>query len=669
MAAQEYVEGEVIVTFKPAVSLNGARQALGKRSLKLKEHFAELSRQRGRQFGLVSEKSRTTAELIKELKSDPTVETVEPNYLRWINAAQPDDSLFSEMWGLQNTGMPVNGSTGAAGDDIKFLKAWAMARPATNEVVVAVIDTGVDYTHPDLSANMWTNTMEIPGNGLDDDGNGFPDDVVGYDFADGNGNPADSGYHGTHVAGTIAAVGFNGVGTIGVDFRAKLMALRASNNGSNFTSSAVIEAVQYATMMKTRGVNIAAINASFGGGGYSSAESAAIQSAGDAGIIYCAAAGNHSLDHDVGASYPASYRLPNMIVVAATDQNDALASFSDYGASTVDLAAPGVNIISSLPVNLASSLASVQRGGTSFSAVGMTYAGYTTGITGTLYDCGLGYPTNFPTAVQNNIALISRGSFTFAEKVSNAMAAGARAAIIYNNASGNFGGTLGSAGSWIPAVSISQADGQSLLAQVPTSVSLVNALNTNSAFQFLAGTSMATPHVAGAVAFAAMNFPNETVAQRILRILGNVDVVPSLAGKVITGGRLNLLRTVDSDGNGLPDWWENDHFGQLTGTDANADADGDGMSNLAEWIAGTDPANSASTLRLSGAAGSGTSGFVIQWPSVAGKTYWLERATSLLGAFNSIVRTNIPATPPLNVETDAVAFPGNVRFYRIGVEQ
>jgi hypothetical protein len=148
-----------------------------------------------------------------------------------------------------------------------------------------------------------------------------------------------------------------------------------------------------------------------------------------------------------------------------------------------------------------------------------------------------------------------------------------------------------------------------------------------------------------------------------------VDVIPTLTGKVITGGRLNLLRIVDSDGNGLPDWWELENFGQLTGANTNADFDGDRMSNFAEWIAGTNPTNSASNLRVSGQIGAPPNTFVLQWPSVAGKTYRVEMATNLLRGFNTVLRTNIAATPPFNSETDSVALPASARFYRINVEQ
>lgn len=665
---QAYVEGEVIVTFKPSVTLNAAQQVLGGHSLPLTKHFAGLSRDRGRQTGLIRARNRTTAELIAELSQDPAVETAEPNYLRWVTGV-PNDTLFTSLWGLRNTSQLVNGTAGTAGDDIRFVAAWGLSRPTANQMVVAVIDTGVDYTHPDLVGNMWTNSGEIPGNGVDDDGDGYVDDYYGYDFADSLPNPTDSGFHGTHVAGTIAATGNNQLGVIGVDYQARIMALRASSDGETLPDSAIIEAIQYATMMKNRGVNVVAINESFGGGGSNSTERAAMQAAGTVGIIFCVAAGNSTNDNDTTPFYPASYRLNNMIVVAATDQNDALAYFSDYGTNTVDLGAPGVNILSTLPVALAGTIASVQQGSTIYSANELQYSSITTGITATVYGCGLGNPTDFPTAVRSNIALIARGTLTFSNKVTNAMAAGARAAIIYNNASGNFSGTLGGTNNWIPAVSLSQSDGLALQSILPATATVVNVPDPAQIYQYLDGTSMATPQVSGAVAFAAMNFPSETATQRIQRVLANVDVIPGLQGKVHTGGRLNLQRIVDTDANGLPDWWELQYFGHLTGTDPNADTDHDGMSNLEEWLAGTNPTNASSCLRLMAQPSNNTNAFVVSWPSVTGKHYQLERATNLLTGFNSVVQTNIAATAPTNTETDTASLPSNARFYRVGVEQ
>ncbi len=247
------------------------------------------------------------------------------------------------------------------------------------------------------------------------------------------------------------------------------------------------------------------------------------------------------------------------------------------------------------------------------------------------------------------------------------MAAGARAAVIYNNAAGNFSGTLGGTNNWIPAVSLAQADG--LAIQTNSLATVVNGPDPTQVYQYLDGTSMATPHVSGAVAFAAMNFPSETAAQRIQRVLANVDVVPGLNGKVRTGGRLNLQRMVDTDGNGLPDWWELKYFGHLTGTNPNADPDHDGMGNLAEWVAGTTPTNAASVLWLTVVSVSSSNTVMLHWSSVAGKTYWLERATNLSAGFNFTVSTNITATAPTNTATDTNSLPGGARFYRVGVEQ
>ena len=664
--AVQYVEGDALVTFKPSADLAAAQRVLKGHSLQFSKHFALLSQKRGRQSGLVHASNRTTVQLLAELSADPQVESAEPNYLRWISSSVPNDAAFAQLWGLQNTGQSVSGTAGTTGDDIKFLKAWSLARTSSPQVVAAVIDTGIDYNHPDLAPNLWVNPGEIPGNGVDDDGNGFVDDVHGYDFADNVGDTFDSGFHGTHVSGTIAAAGNNLIGIIGVNYQARIMVLKASNDGSSFGSDAIIGALDYATLMKGRGVNIVSINASFGGGGPSTMESDAIQATGDAGIIFCAAAGNSSLDHDVTPDYPSSYRLNNMIVVAASDQNDALASFSDYGPTTVDLAAPGVNVFSTVPT---ATVATVTQGSANYAASELTYSGRTAGITATLYDCGLGYPTNFPAAVSNNIALISRGTLFFSEKVANAMAAGALAAIIYNNVSGSFQGTLQNPGNWIPAVSISQADGQTLQSLTPALGTVINVVDQINSYELLDGTSMAAPHVSGAVAFAAMNFPAETVAQRIQRVLANVDSVAGLQGLVITGGRLNLLRIVDTDLNGLPDWWEQSYFGHLLGTQASADADGDGASNLAEWIAGTNPTNAASCLRLLTPSVTSSNTLLIQWASVAGKSYSLERATNWLTGFSTIVRSNIAATPPINSEPGNAVLPSQPQYYRILVEQ
>ncbi len=667
----DYVEGEVLVTLKASVDLPGARGVLQRHGLGFAKHFAGLSEWRGRHTGLVRDKNRSTAALMAELQKDPAVETVEPNYLRHgfgMGMRTPTDPLFGQLWGLQNNGQVVNSQSGTSGADIRFLAAWGLARPAGEEVVVAVVDSGVDYVHPDLAPSMWHNPGEVAGNGVDDDGDGYVDDVYGYDFADGTPDPMDSGEHGSHVSGTIAACGNNGVGVIGVAFGAKIMALRVSNDGGqSMATSAIVEAIQYATMMKKRGVNVVAINSSYGGSNATSTESAAIQAAGDAGIILCAAAGNNSSNNDTTPTYPASYRLPNMIVVAATDQNDALASFSDYGSSTVDLGAPGVNIFSTTPPGITSY---VHTASATYNADAMEFAGTTppTGLTAGIHYCGLGYPTNFPAGLTGYIALIQRGTLFFSEKVSNAITAGAAGVIVFNNTNTPYVATLQSAGNWIPAVTISQADGMALDAALPITGTLFSAKSASAVYQYMAGTSMATPHVVGAVAFAAMNFPQETVAQRISRILDHADAVTGLAGKVRTGGRLNLQRIVDADGNGLPDWWEELYFGR-TGVDPNGDADQDGLSNLQEFVADTNPTDASSALRL--AIGPGLNlGEMLSWNDSTNTIQYLQR-TSTPWLPNSWVDvfTNTPGMASAASFADPMAKTNPTGFYRLRVER
>ncbi len=209
-----------------------------------------------------------------------------------------------------------------------------------------MIDTGVDDDHPDLEANMWINEGEIPGNNIDDDGNGFVDDEHGYDFANNDGDPSDDNGHGTHVAGTVAALGDNSIGVIGVAFGAQIMGLKFLDaNGSGFTSDA-IGAIDYAVTM---GAHV--LNNSWGGGGFSQSLLEAIEFADEEGVLFVAAAGNSGTDNDVTPHYPSNYDVPNIISVASTNRFDDLSFFSNFGVQTVDLAGPGSEILSTVPGN------------------------------------------------------------------------------------------------------------------------------------------------------------------------------------------------------------------------------------------------------------------------------------------------------------------------------
>jgi subtilisin family serine protease len=269
------------------------------------------------------------------LAHDSDVAAFEQDAVREFQKVSNDPQL-SQLWGMTK---------------INAQGAWNLST-GSKSVVVAVIDTGVDYTHSDLAANIWTNPGEIAGNGRDDDGNGFTNDIHGYDFANNDSDPTDDNSHGTHVSGTIAGVGNNGQGVAGVNWAVSIMPLKFLNSqGSGYLSDA-IRAINYATMERTRyGVNVRVMNNSWGGGSFSAAMQNAIQAAGDAGILFVAAAGNSGTNNDLSPQYPANYAPSNVISVAASDRNDRLASFSCYGAATVDIAAPGVSIYSTIPGN------------------------------------------------------------------------------------------------------------------------------------------------------------------------------------------------------------------------------------------------------------------------------------------------------------------------------
>jgi hypothetical protein len=260
-----------------------------------------------------------------------------------LSTALPNDPSFGQEWSLQNTGQ----SGGTAGIDINAPRAWDITT-GSRSVVVAIIDSGIDLTHPDLAANLWTNPGEIAGNGIDDDRNGFVDDIHGWNFVDGNANVQDGYGHGTHVAGIIGAVGNDGIGVTGVAWRVSLMVLRVQNDSGAGSTSAVIGALRYATTMRRDfGIDVVVTNNSWeAAAGYSRVVEGLIREQGAAGITFVAAAGNHGTDNDVTPRYPGNYDLPNVITVASLASSGVLAGSSDYGATTVDLAAPGTFILS-----------------------------------------------------------------------------------------------------------------------------------------------------------------------------------------------------------------------------------------------------------------------------------------------------------------------------------
>lgn len=347
----ESVPGEFIVKWRPGV----ADTSVSAMSANTVTAFAEIG------VTLVRQTPGAVAALADQLRSDPRVEYVEPNYIYRASGA-PNDPRFNELWGMNNTGQ-----TGGANDaDIDAPEAWD-TQTGSDSTLIAVIDTGVDYNHPDLAANIWTNSGEIPNNGVDDDHNNYIDDIHGWDFANDDNDPLDDNLHGTHVAGTIGAVGNNGVGVAGVNWHVKIMALKFLGGDGSGTLADAISAILYAANNKAR-----VMNNSWGGGGFSQALLDAIEYADSKGALFVAAAGNDGTNNDQTANYPSNYDAPNVIAVAAIDHNGSLAIWdlggggggscgcggsnvgapgSNFGVTTVDLAAPGKDILSTTPNN------------------------------------------------------------------------------------------------------------------------------------------------------------------------------------------------------------------------------------------------------------------------------------------------------------------------------
>ncbi len=373
-------------------------------------------------FGVLSSEIAALDQLQAWVDTVDEVVYIEPNFVHsmgdvQVDAINPSDPSFSTLWGLNNTGQ-LGGTVDA---DIDAPEAWDITT-GSSDVVIAIIDTGIDYNHIDLSANIWTNPGEIAGDGIDNDGNGFVDDVHGWDFANDDGNPLDDHGHGTHVAGTIGAVGGNATGVTGVNWNVKMMAMKFLDGGGSGSTADAIYSINYITMMKRDyGINIVAANNSWGGGGYSNALYQAVEQANDAGILFIAAAGNEGTNNEVTPHYPSSLTNDNVISVASTTRTDSLSGFSCYGVTSVDLAAPGSYIYSTTPGN--------------------NYATYS-------------------------------------------------------------------------------------------------------------GTSMATPHVTGVVGLLAAYNPNATAAEIKAAILAGVDEIVSLAGKTLTGGRLNAFKALQALGAG-----------------------------------------------------------------------------------------------------------------------
>jgi subtilisin family serine protease len=348
-----WVPGEMLVQFKAGAGGVGKSRALARINGEEMEEVLPEERRNDGQGPLVLVKYQPDTPLaaaMSSLREDPNVMWVERNYI-YTRQEISNDPGFSQLYGMQGPlTSPANqfGSNAAA--------AWAEGAIGSENVYVGVIDEGIQFTHPDLAGQIWTNPFD-PVDGIDNDENGFRDDTRGWDFAGNNNSIYDGGQtgnvddHGTHVSGTIGATGGNGIGVVGMNWRVTIISAKflGANGG---TAANAVRAVDYITDLKLRhGLNIVATNNSWGGGGFSQALRDAIERANRAGILFVAAAGNNGSNNDNTPNYPSNYTNSNVIAVAAITSTGARSSFSNFGATTVDIGAPGSGIISTTAFN------------------------------------------------------------------------------------------------------------------------------------------------------------------------------------------------------------------------------------------------------------------------------------------------------------------------------
>jgi subtilisin family serine protease len=577
-----YVEGEVLVVFRRGVDLSVVHSIAGSYSMAVEGTYPAISRVEGKEIAHLKADNRTTDQMIRELEKLGEVESVSPNFIRRIDQTVPNDTRFNELWGLHNTGQ-----TGGTPDiDIDAPEAWDTGTGST-DVIVAVIDTGIDYNHPDLVNNLWMNPYETV-DGADNDGNGFIDDIYGMNGITGTGDPFDDHGHGTHCSGTIGGVGNNSLGVAGVNWSVRIMSGKSFDAGGSGSDADSITCIDYVVYEKTvKGQNIVAVNASWGGAGSNPAMITAIASLGAAEIVFCAAAGNAGTNNDATPHYPSSYTNANIIAVTSVD-HDGL-QHHNYGATSVDIGAPGVGILSSIPgegtytpgpgdiiyADMDTYTGSWSTGGTrdwqvtstedpwlvnpSFpvpsppnfwaDSPGAYYASYD--------DCYVAWAgnINLTSYVGTDIAIGFHATMYIEDYFDQCYLefsddGGATWTPVYD------WGNIGGGGYyWSPWAFLIPDSFKTtmftfrfhLISDYSVEYEGFNFDNIGIGMASFVygydswnGTSMATPHVTGAVAFLASVFPSETAAERISRILNTAVPLGSLSGKCVTGGMLNL---------------------------------------------------------------------------------------------------------------------------------
>jgi subtilisin family serine protease len=562
-SSQDAVPGELIVQFDSGVSASSR----GSMRRAADVTVVEAMYRAGQQL-LKVEPGQTVDAAIRELERNPRVEYAQKNLI-YRATAVPNDAAFGQLWGLRNLGQPVKGipgTSGLPGADIDATLAWDRAIGSRN-IVVAVADTGVAYDHPDLAANIWANTDEVGGDGDDDDSNGFDDDIRGWDFIDDDNDPRDLNNHGSHVAGTIGAVGNNGIGVAGVNWAVSIMPVRVLNANGGGTSQSVADGFNYA------GANGARIvNASLGGGG---ADDPAERDAMNAhpNTLYVVAAGNGGIDgvgdnNDFVPQVPCNINVPNLICIAATTQSDGRASFSNFGASSVDMGAPGTNILSTVPsyafqdnleANLNNWVADAPWGRTntasgtgSFSVTDSPAGDYAPSTNASLQTANAIPVTGSGCRISYDLRLETepvQGGFVFDGLIIETSLNGTTWSFA-DGWAGDTGGEFFSLSTPLTAGSprfvrfrfISDSDATVFDGVYLDNIKFgcVDTTYDGTEFGFLDGTSMATPQVAGAAGLALALKPTATMAELRDAVLASGDPIAALNGITVTGRRLNV---------------------------------------------------------------------------------------------------------------------------------
>lgn len=551
-----FVPGEVLVRYRSGASeerrtaVRRAEGAQGRQKLPVR--------------GVERVKLRPGASVaaeVRDFERHPAVAYAQPNYLRKAEAT-PNDPRFAEQWGLHNIGQSIRGTGGIADADIDAPEAWSLTK-GSDQVTVAVVDTGVSDSHGDLASNMWRNPDEVGGNGIDDDANGYVDDVRGWNFPSSSNDPSDGDGHGTHVAGTIGASGNDAKGVTGVNWKTKIMPVKVLDDTGIGSDADIAAGFAYAAQNGAR-----IVNASLGGPGSSPVLADAVAQAPD--TLFVVSAGNGGDDgvgddNDVAPRVLCNIDSPNLVCVAATDQRDNLTGFSNYGAQSVDLAAPGQSVLSTNPRmdvfsdDFEQPLSGRWTTGGTNNTWGLTTEAFASPSNSLTDSPGAFYRDNTNSWARTG-ALATSGRDCALEVVGALSTEEGYDYLAVEASANGTDWTMLSAytgsGSGILWEDLSALDGQAATylrfrlvsdSTVTDDGVYLDDLEVScqgDGYRSLSGTSMASPHVAGVAALIADRVPTASVADLRTALLDSVDQKPSLTGKVTSGGRLNALRAL-----------------------------------------------------------------------------------------------------------------------------